>query len=205
MKHKQKMVQIRVYFCLALNSTHKLTDIQFPSFLGFICKEINEDNTDPATASVEPVLPEQRLSLSLNFAFAWVPPFFDCPLFRSFPLSTSHVQATYLCVYLGTEQKICTCWLSEKLDGKCLARGHEVPASRPARSIPASNQITLFLAFTPRFFFSIFTRTKIRIVQSKVSATNFILFFTRAVRCNIGVSVTFGRTCFAGVNGAFVN
>ena len=101
--------------------------------------------------------------------------------------------------------KICTCWLSEKLDGKCLARGHEVPASRPARSIPASNQITLFLAFTPRFFFSILTRTKIRIVQSKVSATNFILFFTRAVRCNIGVSVTFGRTCFAGVNGAFVN
>ena len=72
MKHKQKMVQIRVYFCLALNSTHKLTDIQFPSLLGFteICKEINEDNTYPATASVEPVLTEQRLSLSLNFAFA---------------------------------------------------------------------------------------------------------------------------------------
>ena len=54
----------------SLNGTHKLTDIEFPSLLGFICKEINEDNTDPATASVEPVLPEQRLSLSLNFAFA---------------------------------------------------------------------------------------------------------------------------------------
>ena len=70
MKHRQKMVQIRVYFCLALNSTHKLTDIQLASLLGFICKEINEDNTYPATASVEPVLTEQRLSLSLNFAFA---------------------------------------------------------------------------------------------------------------------------------------
>ena len=62
MKHKQKNG--------SLNGTHKLTDVQFPSLLGFICKEINEDNTDPATASVEPVLPEQRLSLSLNFAFA---------------------------------------------------------------------------------------------------------------------------------------
>ena len=49
--------------------------------------------------------------------------------------------------------KICTCWLSKKLDGKCLARGHEVPASRPVRSILASNQITLFLAFIPQFFF----------------------------------------------------
>ena len=153
MKHKQKMVQIRVYFCLALNSTHKLTDIQFPSFLGFICKEINEDNTYPATASVEPVLTELRLSLSLNFAFAWVPPFFACPLFRSFPLRTVS-RAGYVSMCLSWNwTKICTCWLSEKLDGKCLARGHEVPTSRPARSIPASNQITLFLAFTPRFFF----------------------------------------------------
>ena len=63
------MVQIRVYFCLASNGTLKLTDIQFPSLPGFIYKEINEGNTDPATASVEPVLPEQRSSLSLNFVF----------------------------------------------------------------------------------------------------------------------------------------
>ena len=101
--------------------------------------------------------------------------------------------------------KICTCWLSEKLDGKCLARGHEVPASRPARSIPASTKSCYFQHLTHDFFFSIFTRTKICIVLSKVSATNFILFFTRAVRCNIGVGVTFGRTCLAGVNGALVS
>ena len=55
------------------------------------------------------------------------------------------------------------------------------------------------LSIYPTIFFSIFTETKICIVQSKVSATNFILFFTRTVRCNIGVGViTFGRTCFAG-------
>ena len=76
--------------------------------------------------------------------------------------------------------KICTRWLSEKLDGKCLARGHEVPASRPVRSILALNQITLFLAFIPQFFFQYLLGRKS--VSSKVKFQQQISFSSLLAR-----------------------